>query len=288
MIIPLLLVIGLFYLLSTTCLVLYLKGRGFRKLQLFRLSLLFAVLGHLLVCGWEFAASSMRAESPSLLAGYMAVTGFVGIVALAMALTKRSLGLLMVILPSLAVGIFSFTFVSEIHKPMPIPSLWLWTHVSLMWLGQIFFFFAASVAVLYLWAEYQLHRRHRFRFLSAISSLPQVEQVLSQLLWLGFLMLSVGLLLGVFFAEQFWEGEWFRDPKVLLTGLTWLVYAGLLLGRVCAAQFYGRSFAIGAVVGFILILLFSFGGKWLMESQHTSLRAGQESEVKRDVLYDWT
>ena len=55
-----------------------------------------------------------------------------------------------------------------------------------------------------------------------------------QLILLGFLFLSAGIITGAVWAHSAWGRYWGWDPKETWALITWFIYAGLLHGRVTA------------------------------------------------------
>lgn len=95
-----------------------------------------------------------------------------------------------------------------------------------------------------------------------IPSLERLDKETFKLIGIGFILLSAALFSGFFFMENMISQH--LPHKVILSILSWLVFAVLLLGRrhfgwrgITAMRF--------ALLGFFLLLLAYFGSKWVLE-----------------------
>ena len=79
-----------------------------------------------------------------------------------------------------------------------------------------------------------------------------------QLILLGFLFLSVGIITGAVWANSAWGRYWGWDPKETWSLITWFVYATLLHARLTRG-WHGRRIAYLSMVGFAAVLFTYFG-----------------------------
>jgi len=77
-------------------------------------------------------------------------------------------------------------------------------------------------------------------------------------LWLGFPLLTLGIILGLLQAQQLWGAYWIWGTKETWSLLTWLIYGLLLLARLNAGM-RGRKAAILSIVGFGAVLVTFLG-----------------------------
>ena len=83
-----------------------------------------------------------------------------------------------------------------------------------------------------------------------------------------FALLTIGLAVGAFGMTHLHNAHDYRgDPKILWSGLVWLIYLGLILMRWKFAQ-SGRRFALGAVGSFAFVLLTFWGTNMLSPLHH--------------------
>ncbi|MBT8368007.1 MAG: c-type cytochrome biogenesis protein CcsB [Deltaproteobacteria bacterium] len=79
-----------------------------------------------------------------------------------------------------------------------------------------------------------------------------------QLILLGFLFLSVGIITGAVWANSAWGRYWGWDPKETWSLITWFVYATLLHARLMRG-WQGKRIAFLSMVGFAAVLFTYFG-----------------------------
>ena len=124
---------------------------------------------------------------------------------------------------------------------------------------------AAVAGLMYLSQEHNL-KFHKLRaFASLLPPIQRLEIISARLLRNGFILLTVGLVIGVIVIGQHKDG-YFTDVKVIWSLLVWALYLGLLVMRWKFAQ-GGRRFAWGAVAAFAFVLL-TFWGTNLLSPMH--------------------
>jgi len=79
-----------------------------------------------------------------------------------------------------------------------------------------------------------------------------------QLILLGFLFLSVGIITGAVWANSAWGRYWGWDPKETWSLITWFVYATLLHARLMRG-WHGKRIAYLSMLGFAAVLFTYFG-----------------------------
>jgi len=235
----------------------YLKGLKRHWLHLGRFSLLFTSLlsmAHLLV-----ELQKDLAEQRPLLLSNLSFVCAISFICWLLSWRKHLLNLSM--FASFAMA-FLFTGLGVWGHLFPgagMPSAWVWAHVSLLLVGEIFLFLAAMTGVAYLWGSYKLHTKKQSPFLAGTPSLAELDLRKAALLKWGFAFLTIGMLFGFLFAQRFWSGEWWSDWKIILALVTWITYALLLSLRHFSQKFRGRASAIGSILGFILVILVVVG-----------------------------
>ncbi|HWP35259.1 MAG TPA: cytochrome c biogenesis protein CcsA, partial [Thermodesulfobacteriota bacterium] len=144
-------------------------------------------------------------------------------------------------------------------------SFWLPVHVVSLFLGQALFALAACAGCMYLLQERALKARHGGWLARRLPSLEVLDRLNVRALTLGFPLLTIGILSGAIWAHVAWERFWTTEPKVVLSALTWVLYAVLLHGRL-AAGWRGRRAALGAIAGFVAVLV-TFVGASVFRAQ---------------------
>lgn len=248
--------LALFYLLSFYFGLRFLSLARFQSLSAHRWTLGFAV-----ICHWIFSLSdlfwNLSRGQISEGSSWLLTTATVGSVALGLSIRKKSMTLVVGTLPFISVALIIPHFVLSSSSPQDISlaSSWLWTHIAMMILGEVFLFFCAMVAGLYLLTDHQLKKKSSLKFLFNLPPLHQQQDVLFRLLVMAFCFLSVGMLLGVFFAGRLWQGEWWLNSSILFSVSSWVCYFLLILFHVFQRHKRPRFFS--SLVIFVFLLVFS-------------------------------
>lgn len=142
------------------------------------------------------------------------------------------------------------------------PSWWLPLHVGLVLAAATGFFVELGVLSAHEAVRRRLKQK-RFGGLHRLPSLETLARMQVRALAFGLACLLLGLAAGAAWAaEGMRHSEWITDPKVLLSSLTWLVYAAALglrvqQGRISAGvralSLLGFALLIFSLVGFDLV-----------------------------------
>lgn len=180
-----------------------------------------------------------------------------------------------------AIGIFALMPDLDIHAETPqFGGGWLSLHVALFSLSYGAFGLSSVAGIMYLTQEHDL-KFHKLR--AVISRLPPIQRlelVMGRLLLIGFILLSVALVVsGVWFKQT--SGSYFRDdPKILWSILVWLMCVALVLMRWKFAQ-GGRRFAWGTICLFVFVAL-TFWGSSLMSPLHSPNQQTKGGSMLKD------
>ena len=126
-------------------------------------------------------------------------------------------------------------------------------HASTILLAYGAFGLGAIAAGMYLLQRWNLKAHKTSAVLSLFPSIQRLELTAHRLVLAGFALFTLGLALGPHLPHQNFQ-RFFADEKVVWSVLFWLAYLELLVAR----RFFGRStrtFAIGAITAFVLLLL---------------------------------
>ncbi|MFQ5938377.1 MAG: inner membrane protein YpjD [Acidiferrobacterales bacterium] len=238
----------------------------------------------------------------SLLTGNVRITIFVvGFVAVLLhaailytdLLTADGLNLALTNAVSLVMWAVALLFlVTALYRPinnlgmviMPVAALavlvaWIWpgppvvlpagttlqsAHIVISVLAYGLLTLAVVQSLLLLAQERQLRHRHAGAFLGALPPLETMEHLMFQLIGIGFLLLTLTVITGVFFTEQLFGKPLRFTHHVVLSLLSWVVFATLLLGH-WRFGWRGRPAVRWTLGGFTLLALAYFGTKFVME-----------------------
>lgn len=155
------------------------------------------------------------------------------------------------------------------HNPS-LRNPWILVHITLVFLGEALFTVAFIAGALYIFQERQLKSKRMGRFLRKLPSLTTLDSINHFCLLAGFPLLTVGLALGLVSAKEIWGEFWNWGHKETWSSVTWFLYAILIHGRL-AAGWKGRKAALGALLGFGLILFTFFVIGYLAPGRHDFL-----------------
>ena len=142
----------------------------------------------------------------------------------------------------------------------PLQSL----HIIISVLAYGLLALAVLQSLLWLAQEHQLRQRQAGTLLHALPPLETMERLMFQLIALGFVLLSLTLVSGAMFSEQLFGKPLRFTHHVVLSLLSWFVFAILLFGR-WHFGWRGRPAVRWILGGFALLALAYFGTKFVME-----------------------
>jgi ABC-type transport system involved in cytochrome c biogenesis permease subunit len=182
-----------------------------------------------------------------------------------------------------AMGVFALIYrrLDISHGARPeLPLVWtslrassvVWTslHASFMALSYGAFGLSAVAALMYLSQERNL-KMHRLKALFALMPpIQRLEAVVNWLLVSGFVLLTLGLGMGVFGMAHLKDPHAYAgDLTILCSVPVWVLYLGLVIMRWRFAQ-GGRRFALAAVGAFVFVLL-TFCGTKVLSAYHSNV-----------------
>lgn len=134
---------------------------------------------------------------------------------------------------------------------------WMTVHVVSTCGGFVAFAVAGAAGSMYLFANRRL-RQKKMPPGQGFGSLERLEHLTMISVTLGFSLLTIGLITGLFRvlhdANHGGLGpDWYRNPKVVMTCAAWVVYA-LVLHSPINPSFRGRRTAMLSVLGFALMV----------------------------------
>jgi len=134
------------------------------------------------------------------------------------------------------------------------PSTWLLLHIPLLILSYVFLLAAAAVAVLFILQERRIKRHEALAVSSHLPSLDTMEAFIYRMILVSFPLLTVGILLGSYWALLTRGRYWGWDPTETFSLVTWIIYAIYLLLR-WGRGWRGRRSTYLALAGFGIILV---------------------------------
>lgn len=138
------------------------------------------------------------------------------------------------------------------------------THIVISILAYSLLCLAAVQSLMLLAQESKLRHKHPQGMVRALPPMQTMEQVMFQMIGIGFVLLSLTLISGVFFADAVFGKPFALTHHVVLAALGWAVYAILLFGR-WRLGWRGRIAVRWTLGGFALLVLAYFGSKFVFE-----------------------
>jgi cytochrome c-type biogenesis protein CcsB len=177
---------------------------------------------------------------------------------------NRSLGAFVTPFAFLAMAYASFSpDVGPQIKPL-IPALksnWLIAHVITCFVGYAAFGLSFGLSLMYLLKGLDTGGRGS-TFFSRIPRRLIIDDLNYQMVIIGFLMLTLGIITGSVWANSAWGRYWGWDPKETWSLITWFVYLLVLHSRLVTV-WRGKTFAVLSMVGFLCVLFTYFGVNYL-------------------------
>jgi len=161
----------------------------------------------------------------------------------------------------------TFTFPGEEVLSPALKTYWLPLHVTFAFLGNTVFALAFGVSMMYLVQEYQLKNKKMTFLYKRFPSLETLDRLNAVLLVWGFPLMTLGILTGSLWARVHWGDYWTWESREISSALTWLLYGGLIQGRITAGL-RGRKAAALTVLGFMVVLGYFLWGNTVFDSRH--------------------
>jgi len=105
---------------------------------------------------------------------------------------------------------------------------------------------------------YKMPAEAKKRLLDHFPDVRVLDELGYQLILLGFLFLTIGIITGAVWANSAWGRYWGWDPKETWSLITWFVYATLLHARLTRG-WHGRRIAYLSMIGFGAVIFTYFG-----------------------------
>jgi ABC-type uncharacterized transport system permease subunit len=147
-------------------------------------------------------------------------------------------------------------------QPIAITEWKVQLHIVLSLLSAGLLTLAAVQAVALALQDRLLHGHTRLGLMQALPPLQTMEQLLFQLIALGFFLLSLSLLSGMLFIHNLFAQH--LAHKTVLSIVAWALFGLLLWGR-WRHGWRGRAAIRWALSGYGALILAYFGSKWVLE-----------------------
>ena len=239
--------------------------------------LILAALAHTFVIGMQ----TMEVRHVPFANPSRAISTFVWLLALSYlyletTTEERSMGVF--IMPML-MGLQAIPAVSPgVENVDPVlDSPWFWVHVSSLLFAYASFGLAGVLGLTYMVQFKEIKKKHLGYFYTRLPSLQTLDVMNSRAVAIGWLFLTVGVLVGAIWTAQArvaapndpnLQAMALNDPKIFFAVLTWGVYSFAVLARRTMG-WTGRRAAWLSAVGFAIVLLNFLPISYFVTTSHT-------------------
>ena len=182
---------------------------------------------------------------------------------------NRSIGTFATPLAFLIMAYASFTGITNRIQPL-IPALksnWLIAHVVTCFIGYAAFGIGFGLSIMYLLRRLDDSGKTNV-FLKLVPESNILEELSYQMVVIGFILLTLGIITGAVWAHSAWGRYWGWDPKETWSLITWLIYAALLHSRMIRG-WRGKRLAILSIIGFSCVLFTYLGVNLVLSGLHS-------------------
>ncbi|MCK4950962.1 MAG: cytochrome c biogenesis protein CcsA [Gammaproteobacteria bacterium] len=188
------------------------------------------------------------------------ISGLMALLLLVASFTKPVENLGIALLPLAAINIML-----EISFPSShiISGSWqLQAHILISIIAYSLLSIAMVQAILLAIQDQHLRNRKPGGFIQALPPLKTMESLLFQMIGIGFILLTIGLIIGTLFIEDIFAEH--LAHKTILSIIAWVLFAILLWGRI-KFGWRGRTAIRWTLGGFFTLMLAYFGSKFVLE-----------------------
>jgi ABC-type transport system involved in cytochrome c biogenesis permease subunit len=239
--------------------------------------LLFAALSHTFVIGMQ----TMEVRHVPFANVSRLVSTFVWLLALSylyleLTTDERAMGVF--ILPIL-VGLQMIPVLNPgVERADPLlDSPWFWVHIASLLFAYASFALAAMLGLTYVLQFKEIKKKQLGYFYTRLPSLHVLDAMNSRAVVVGWLFLTIGVVVGVVWAAQAralspgnvnLQEMSLDDPKIFIAVLSWAVYSFQMVARRTLG-WTGRRSAWLSALGFVIILLNFLPVSYFVTTSHT-------------------
>ncbi len=179
------------------------------------------------------------------------------------ALRRPALHLGLALFPAAAIGALTGALGPADADAARIGPGWpLRAHILLSLIAYSLLTLAAVQVCMLAWQDRALRKSHAAPLLGRLPALETMEEMLFQLIGLGFALLTLALLSGLVFVNDLFGQH--LAHKTVLSLIAWAVFAVLLWGR-WRSGWRGGTALRWTLGGYVVLLLAYFGSKFVLE-----------------------
>ncbi len=221
------------------------------------------------ILGLALVAHTVLLVLVSMKTGHLPLTGLfivISVFAYVIALIYFTLEFL---IKERSFGIFVLSFVValqvisgimlDVHKPVPevLNNLLFEIHVLSMLVSYAGYALSFLAGIMYIILFHEIQSRHLGYYYSRLPSLKYLDFFSIRTVSIGFIFMTIGILLGAYNSWQVWDVVWPRDPKMTTVIINWAVYLFILVSRKYF-NWEGHKVSYMSIIAFVLVLVSFF------------------------------
>jgi len=191
-----------------------------------------------------------------------AISFTINLIVLVSSFRKPVHNLFLLLFPLAAIILAATILVGSTHQPWQAVSAPIGTHIFISILAYSLMTIAAFQAVLLALQNWRLRHKHLGNWLQVVPPLQTMEALLFEVLWAGFVLLTLSLITGFLFFEDFFAQHLVH--KSVFSICSWLLYAILLWGRHVKG-WRGNTAIRWTLAAFFAMVLAYWGSKFVIE-----------------------
>ena len=127
-------------------------------------------------------------------------------------------------------------------------------HASMSIMGYTALSLSAIYALMYIVQDHNLKKRNLGTLFMQLPALSYLEKMSVRSVFIGIILLGIGILLGHIMATSLIGSFWPKDVKVVTSDLVWLIYlvGYFLTGRL---KWRGEKMAYFSLIGFVVLVI---------------------------------
>jgi ABC-type uncharacterized transport system permease subunit len=163
------------------------------------------------------------------------------------------------------ISYFGFGVISQELDIFKTPIFWL--HIISSLCGYSAFVYSMVLGVMYLYLFYSLKKRNLRVMYDRLPPLEPLEKMIGTSQIGGLCFLTLGIIGGALMAQREWNQIPVGDPKILLTGLIFVIYLVNVILKFLF-RWSGKRMAYMAVLGFCILMFVFVGVNFIFPTMH--------------------
>jgi cytochrome c-type biogenesis protein CcsB len=152
--------------------------------------------------------------------------------------------------------------------PEALASWWFPVHLGFALTADALFIVAGAASIAFIVQDHLLKKKKISGGLfKKLPSLYLLDEIVHRLIVIGWLLMTIGMAAGMFYAKQEWGAYWSWDPRQSWSLLIWLLFSAIMHARLLSG-WRGRKAAYLTVFAVVMVLVALFGLDVLTNTKH--------------------